>query len=285
MKLITKLSLGILCCGSLVAGGPASTTAPAVPAQESTIPEHGTGARTVQYGDKDVIAINSRLRFTTLIVLPKNERILDFVCGDKDFWVVNGTENFAYVKPAKANTRSNLNLITASGNVYSFVLQEVTNQPAIEPDLKVFVELRDASMLSAVSAAPKFVTAQTVDDYRQQVEMAKAETRQAHTTAEQTVEQNINKYREDYPTKALQFPYRFESRTKPFYVSAIFHDDKFTYIQASPQETPALYEVKDGKPNLIDFQFRNGTYIVPKILDSGYLTIGKAKLSFSKEGQ
>ena len=100
--------------------------------------------------------------------------------------------------------------------------------------------------------------------------------------AQQHRRENINKYREDYPTKALQFPYRFESNTEPFYVSAIYNDGKFTYIQASPQETPALYEVKDGKPNLIDFQFRNGTYVVPKILDSGYLDIGKARFQFEQ---
>ena len=50
-------------------------------------------------------AFSARLRFTTLIVLPKAEQILDFVCGDKEFWVVNGAQNFAYVKPAKAGGR------------------------------------------------------------------------------------------------------------------------------------------------------------------------------------
>ena len=81
----------------------------------------------------------------------------------------------------------------------------------------------------------------------------------------------------------MKFPYKFEPNRKPFAVSAIYHDDKFTYIQANPQETPALYELKDGKPNLINFQFRNGTYIVDKILDSGYLAIGKQKLAFDRQ--
>jgi hypothetical protein len=30
-----------------------------------------------------------------------------------------------------------------------------------------------------------------------------------------------------------------------------------------------------GNLNLINFQLENGVYIVPKILDSGYLAIGK----------
>ena len=33
---------------------------------------------------------------------PQQEQILDFKCVDKDFWIVNGSQNFAYVKPAKA---------------------------------------------------------------------------------------------------------------------------------------------------------------------------------------
>ena len=59
--------------------------------------------------------MQAKLRFTTLIILPDGERILDFVCGDKDFWIVSGADNLAYVKPAKAGAATNLNLITASG--------------------------------------------------------------------------------------------------------------------------------------------------------------------------
>ena len=57
-----------------------------------------------------------------MIILPEQEEILDFVCGDKEFWVVSGAQNLAYVKPAKAGATTNLNLVTASGNVYSFLL-------------------------------------------------------------------------------------------------------------------------------------------------------------------
>jgi type IV secretion system protein VirB9 len=40
--------------------------------------------------------------------------------------------------------------------------------------------------------------------------------------------------------------------------------------------------MKDGKPNLISFQVENGVYIAPKIVDSGYLTVGKKKLAFAR---
>jgi type IV secretion system protein VirB9 len=271
MKLSIFISL--VCCGFLVAAdnpkpGPAQT--PMDPA---------VFGRIVQYGERDVVPVRARLRFTTLIVLPKNEQIMDFVCGDKEFWVVNGAQNFAYVKPAKAGSRINLNLVTVSGNVYSFVLTEVSDG---QSDLKLFVEPRDESMVSAIAGAPRFVPAQQLEDYRQQVEIARGQAREAHQAAQTAIESQVSAFREGYPAK-MKFTYRFDRDRKPFQVSAIFHDDKFTYIQANPEETPALYEVKDGKPNLINFQFKAGTYVVDKILDSGYLAIGKQRLPFSRQ--
>jgi len=52
-------------------------------------------ARTVKYAAKDIVRISTRPRFTTLILLPSQERILDFIIGDKDAWVLEGTQNFA----------------------------------------------------------------------------------------------------------------------------------------------------------------------------------------------
>jgi type IV secretion system protein VirB9 len=257
-----------LLCGALWATNPPKPA----PAAEMS------GARTVQYGERDIIHLHAKLRYTTLIMLPKNEQILDFTCGDKEFWIVNGSQNFAYIKPAKENSQTNLNLITASGNVYSFVLNEVSNEPTVEPDLKVFVQPRDESMLSAANGAPKFVPATELDNYRQQIEIAKSQAHDAQISADR----DLAKFRSEYPA-GLKFTYRFEREKKPFLVTAMYHDDKFTYIQASPEETPALYEIKEGKPNLVNFQYRNGTYIVDKVLDAGYLAIGKERMSFSRQ--
>ncbi len=254
-----------------------SCTPGALDAQPATTGQ--PAAKVVSYSDRDIVAVKAKVRFTTLIVLPKNEQILDFTCGDKEFWIVNGNQNFAYVKPAKAGSRTTLNLITASGNVYSFVLSEVSETNDPEPDLKVFIELKDESMLSAAKGQPRFVTVQQVEDYRQQVEIAKAETREAKRAAQTSIDQETGRFRSEYPT-SLKFPYRFEAMKHPFNVTAIYTDGKFTYIQARPDEPPALYEIKDGKPDLIQFEYRNGAYIAAKVLDSGYLAIGKQKLSF-----
>jgi type IV secretion system protein VirB9 len=122
------------------------------------------------------------------------------------------------------------------------------------------------------------VSAQVAEDYKQQVETAKEEARQVKQQAQASIESGITKFLAN-----VRFPYRFESGKKPFRVRAMYHDDKFTYIQARPEETPTLYEVKDGKPNLINFDYKNGVYVVDKILDQGYLAIGKQKLGFTRE--
>jgi type IV secretion system protein VirB9 len=146
----------------------------------------------------------------------------------------------------------------------------------------VFVELKEDAMTSAMNGAPRFVSANEIEDYRRQVELAKEESRESRHAAEQAIASEVDRYRSEYPV-ALRFTYRFERDKKPFSVTAIYHDDKFTYIRANAVEAPALYEWKDGKPNLINFEFRNGTYVVPKILDSGYLAIGKARMSFTRQ--
>src|SRR5262249_28739883 len=154
----TYLCFAILTClcSPLIAGQrpnvkrPPSASAPLAPAREDTTPQESEPrARVVRYNEQDVVQVKAKVRYTTLLVLPKSEQILDFTCGDKDYWVVNGTQNLAYVKPAKAGSRTNLNLITASGNIYSFVLAEVSELEGAAPDLKVFVETDDHAMLSA----------------------------------------------------------------------------------------------------------------------------------------
>ena len=228
-------------------------------------------ARTIKYSAKDIVLIKAKLRYTTLIVLPQNEKILDFVTGDKDFWIVEGNQNFCYIKPAKQGSTTDVTLITAAGNVYSFLLKEVGETD--EPDLKVFIEPKDQSIVQALNAPPKFVPASEVQGLREQAALTMDEAEKAKEA-----------FRADYPIKSLKFDYIFDKGKKPFLVSAIYHDDKFTYIRSSAEEKPTLYEVKDGSPNLINFDLREGVYVIPKILDSGYLVIGKHRMDFKKQG-
>src|SRR5438270_4952546 len=104
-----------ICIFSLSAAAATASKTPAGTSQPASA-IRSADARSVQYTDQEVIRIKTKMRYMTLIILPKDEQILDFTCGDKDWWVINGTQNFAYVKPAKAGAETNLNLVTASGN-------------------------------------------------------------------------------------------------------------------------------------------------------------------------
>lgn len=241
-------------------------------------------ARVVKYAKEDIVPVRAKLRFSTLIVLPDDEEILDFTTGDKEFWIINGSHNLCYVHPAQAGIRSNLNLITGAGHVYSFVLTEISNDPSAEPDLKIFVEPKEVSGVTAKSGLRGYVSAAEAEAYKKELETLRAQTADQLRAAQAQSGEQVNHFRSSYATK-LQFDFVLDAKAarEPFLVSAVYHDDTFTYIKCAAREKPALYEMKDGKPNLINFQLENGVYIVPKILDSGYLAIGKKKLSFTRQ--
>jgi type IV secretion system protein VirB9 len=224
------------------------------------------GVREVTTSPRTLIQPQTRLRYTTMIVLPEGEEILDVVCGDKDFWVVNATQNMAHVKPAKEGTSTNLNLVTGSGAVYSFLL---TEKSAGTPDLKVYV--------NADPSAPKFYSAAQVEELQGELTQARAAVEAAarHATDE------ITAYQQQYPGR-LQFNYGTPKYEKPFLVKAIWNDGQFTYIKAEAKELPAVYEMKDGAPAVVNFQVRGDTYVVPKVLERGYLALGKERFNFQQ---
>jgi conjugative transfer protein CagX len=239
------------------------------------------GLRTIQYHARDLVTLRAKVRYTTMIVLPAGEDILEVTCGDKEFWIVNAHGAVAYVKPARIGSETNLNLLAASGEVYAFVLSEISNVKGAEPDLAVYLEPDDPASFGPWHEPPKYVPAAELEDFRAQALIAREDARRASAAAETRLEEGVTAFRTTYPLR-LQFPYRVALETSPFFVRAMFHDDHVTYIQAHAPELPSLYELKDGAPNLVNFEVHNGTYIVPKVLDSGYLTIGKKRLVFTR---
>ena len=228
-----------------------------------------TGIREVTASDRSVIPLNTRLRYTTMIVLPDGEEILDVICGDRDFWVVSAVQNVAHVKPAKAGAETNLNLVTARGTIYSFLLNEKSNGP--QPDLKVY----DNADPNTPAGKQKYYSAAEVE--RLQTELTEA--REATTRAEVRARETVAAAKQEFPA-GMQFACRPLKYERPFLVRAMWHDGRFTYLKSDATELPALYELKDGSPAIVNFQVHSGTYVVPKVLDRGYLALGNAKLAF-----
>ena len=219
-----------------------------------------------------VIPLQTRIRYTTLVVLPEGEEILDVICGDKDFWVISATHNLAHVKPAKEGAATNLNLVTASGAVYSFLLTEKGGTTV--PDLKVSIKADP----EAVPTKPRYYAAAEVE--RIQSELADAH--HAIEAERQRAKEELTTQLEQYPAK-LQFVYGVPRYAKPFLVRAIWHDGTFTYLQTDAKELPALYELQDGKAAVVNFQVHNGIYVVPKVIERGYLALGNARLPFGQD--
>jgi type IV secretion system protein VirB9 len=230
-----------------------------------------TGIREVSANARSLVRLETRLRYTTMIVLPEGEEILDVICGDKDFWVISASHNIAHVKPAKEHASTNLNLVAASGTVYSFLLTEDSQTPV--PDLKVYVNVDASEQTGTV----KYYSAAQVTD----LQAALTEARAAADEADRRAAETIARYQQQYPTR-LQFPYGPSRYTKPFLVRSIWHDGRFTYIKTDATELPALYELTDGQPALVNFQVHDGTYVVPKVLDHAYLSLGKARYVFAQ---
>jgi type IV secretory pathway VirB9-like protein len=246
---------------------PAQSSAP--PA--STTATAGESARTVQYHAQDIVPIRAKVKFTTLIVVPPTEKIMEAATGDKDFWIVDVVGNFCFVHPAKQGISSNLNLITDKGNIYSFTLQDVSGTSAA-PDLKVMIEPADRSSIVASSGPSQYVPAAQVQQMQQQLAAV-----QGH------IGQAVDEYKAAYPL-SLKFDYSYKANEAPFNIQSIYHDDKFTYIKTNAPEKFSVYDMKDGKPNLINYDLRDGTYIIPMVLQNGYVELGKKKMDFARKG-
>ena len=232
----------------------------------------------MKYSKEDIVPVRAKLRFSTLIVLPEDEEILDFTTGDKEFWIINGAHNLCYVHPAQAGIRSNLNLITASGHVYSFLLTEISNQPNLEPDLKIFVEPKEGSGISTNTGLRGYVSAGEAEAYKKEVETVRTQAAdQVHAAQAQSAEQ-VNRFRSTYATK-LKFDYcnRCESGARAL---SRFSDLPRRYFHLhqvrSPRKARSLRN--QGRSAQLDsIPLENGVYIAPKIIDSATSSSARRK--------
>jgi type IV secretory pathway VirB9-like protein len=230
-----------------------------------------SGVREVTVSDRSVVSVATRVRYTTMIQLPDDEEILDVVCGDRDFWVISATRHIAHIKPAKEGASTNLHLVAASGRVYSFLL---TEQKASPPDLKVYVAA-DGEM---VAPSKRLYSAADLDALRAEL----ADAREAASLVKRKADEAVDQFKRDYPAR-LQFTYRAPKYEGPFFLRALWNDGEFTYIRTDARELPALYELQDDAPALVNFRVEHGLYVIPKVIERGYLALGKARLDFRQE--
>jgi hypothetical protein len=114
---------------------------------------------------------------------------------------------------------------------------------------------------------PRFISADAVTSYKKQAEDARAQLAAEQAKGQQQLEKERAAMQAAYPG-TIKHDCRCSIPPKnPFNVTAIYHDDRFMYIEARPEEAPSVYEVKDGKPSRIQYEFKDGLDTIPKILD------------------
>ena len=240
------------------------------------------GASVLQVHDApdQIIHVNTRIRHTTVIQLPQRENILDFIVGDSEYWHLSGAANLAFLKPIAEGVNTNVALVCESGRIYSFLVVE-RDAP---PHLIVRVGADPTTTTPAGARIPAFVARSRVAEYQLMAEESRAAVYAAQIDAEtqiaamrQDANAQINEFRSSYPTR-LEFPYRLDDKAArwPFLVQGMWHDGQFTYIRSTAQETPALYENRDGDPSLIAYDLQqDGLFIVRRLIGSGWLQIGR----------
>ena len=251
-------------------------------------------ARTVRVTQKSTVLIHASVFASTLIVLPEEEKIAAVFEGDKSNWrydTAKVSTRYLSIKPTAANVKTDLHIVSDHGNSYSFLLEEVSGGSGTAYDSKIFLEAGDQPLKESIAKPPAFVPAEELEKYKQQATEAKEalaaglEKQQQALDRQQLRMQTENEaFRTAYPAK-LRFDFHWDTKAgQQLGVEQIWADDKFTYIKANPQETAALYEVKDKKPSLVNFEYHSGLYTVPKRVARGYLAIGKRKMDFWEAG-
>jgi type IV secretion system protein VirB9 len=227
--------------------------------------------------------VRAGLLQSTLIVLPAEEKVANVFAGDTVNWIFDGghlASRFISVKPKTTNAATDIHIISDHGNEYTLQLKEVSSDPDPHFDSKVFLNPGDQAGKDRLAQIPVFVPAAELDKAKQDAAAAKA----AQTAEIKAEQAKAEQYRSEYPG-SLHFDYVWdEKKAKELGLQQIWRDDKFTYLRGVFQETPALYELKDNKGSLINFDFNGGLYTVPKLLEHGYLTIGKQKVEFHRVG-
>jgi type IV secretory pathway VirB9-like protein len=228
--------------------------------------------------------VRAGLLQSTLILLPAEEKVATVFGGDTVDWVFDGghvASRFISVKPKVPNSTTNVHIVSDHGIDYTLQLREISGDADNHFDSKVFLVPADNASKDKLAEPPVFVSAAELERVRQDASAVKL----AAAAELKAEEAKARLYRSQYPA-TLHFDYAWDDKKgRELGLQQIWRDDRFTYLRGHFQETPALYETKDGKGSLINFDFSNGLYTVPKQVDNGYLAIGRQKVAFHRTGK
>ncbi len=248
---------------------------------DTALPARVDNPRSVVVGERSVVDVYVSQFQDTLIVLPPAEKVRQTFVGDSANWVLTTGKSeeptrYISVKVKEPIVKqTTVNVLSDHDKSYTFRLI----MSADHCDSKVFID-PDSQLSQELAKPPLFVSAAEVDRAKKEAAESKAAADRTIKQEETRARSESESFRAKYPG-TLRFDYHWDQKEgDKLGVVQIFRDDRFTYIAAQPQETPTLYELKDGKPSLVNFDFANGLYTVPKRIERGYLAIGKQRMNF-----
>ncbi|MDE3104867.1 MAG: TrbG/VirB9 family P-type conjugative transfer protein [Acidobacteriota bacterium] len=230
--------------------------------------------------------IRAGLLQSTLIELPAEEKVATVFGGDTVSWVFDAghvASRYLSVKPKMADAATDLHIVSDHGNEYTLELREISSDKSNPHfDSKVYVTSSDAAARDNLAKAPVFVPAAEAEAREAQLRKEADTAAKAAAADHQAAAAQTESFQARYPG-TLHFDYSWDQKKGgALGIQQIWRDDKFTYLRGHFEETPALYELKDGKGSLINYDFANGLYTVPKTIEQGYLAIGKQRVDFKQ---
>lgn len=256
-------------------------------------PPPETARELVMTADR-IPAINVRLDYSTWLVFP-HEKIIQIGSGDmvtneekrNGNFTFTKTDHVVSIKPALADRRTNLHVLTDKG-IHSFTVSEVSSCKSCRVDLKVLVE-RDGQEEEKQKADENVLLRKQNDNLivtvrltKQQAAEVVEEATAAKRIAAEKSERAISAFKKEYPA-SQRCDYDFSHNKEPFEVGAICTDGTFTYVFSRSQGVQTIYaETPDGV-SLVQFEYargssnHDGVYIINGIITRGYLQAGKKK--------
>lgn len=229
----------------------------AVPARADTAPRPGAQdarVRTVAYRANDVVSIEGRYGYLTMIELAADERIETVAIGDSLAWQVvpSRSAHMLFLKPVEQNAATNLAVVT-NRRTYAFALSarnpapSRTGAPGRDGVYRVIFRYPEEEARQAALAAAR-VRMEAIARDREATAIAAAATT---------------------PT-AWNMDYR-QRGDRGARAKAVLDDGRFTYFHfAQEAEIPAIFAVEeDGAETLVNYVIK-GPYVVVERLAPGW---------------
>ncbi len=243
--------------------------------------------RTVSMKKTPTPLVFAKYNFSTVIVLPPDEVIEYLVVPDKPRWFVHREGNHTFsVVPIKLmgqkgkkvtpwDGATNVQAIVKSGNPYPFHFQQVLTE---QFDSVINVE-------NDIAPKPKEVSECDLDMKLRLTAATDRETKQQHQIEQLNTDLKGKVEPADF-VSSVHDNYEIPRGLKkdPFKVQRIYSHEGFTYIRSSAWRQPAFYEKSGKEKRHVDYQNREGVYIIPGEVHEGCMVIGKHTECFKRKG-